>query len=489
MPNHLKAYIVIMAIGFMCYVLWQRAASGLSVIDPEGPGVRRATRLYFVAWVTLTSVAFLSFNYYIFIGAAVIAVMMVRKTVPEQAQGGLYIVLLLALPALAKTIPGVFGLNKIVELSWPVILGLVFAFSGKSRKTFAIKTRMDSVVIALFALVAVLSFRDTSITDGLRSAFLYFSLICIPYFIARKWCTNLISIRYCFFGLAFVVFVLSGIAIFVSLRNWNLYETLNAPMGLDVAEITGYKYREGFLRTSVTLGAIHLAIVGFCGVVMYLYLAESKRKSLSQWLILGIFLFSIILTFSRAPWLIGAGMVSLYLAMAHRSKGLVYLLVSAMVFSAILMASGMLDAVRQGFFLKDGSNVEYRQQLLELGSAEIMHYPFFGNVHFMGSPRLQVLRQGEGIIDIVNTYLQVGLQFGLIALALFVCVVVVWPIAQYRKLRKTRDEGLLRVVRVYLVVMLGFGAVIFTVSSFGSGSAFFALLMFYGGAGHGLKRR
>ncbi len=489
MPNHLKAYIVIMAIGFMCHLLWQRAAPGLIVIAPEGPTVRRVSKLYFTAWAVLTSVVFLSSNYYLFIFAAAVAVFMVRKSMPYQAQGGLYVVLLLAAPSLSKSLPGFFGLNRLFEMSWPIILGLVFAFTGQSRKTFALSSRMDWVVLALFGVVALLSFRDTSFTDGLRESFLYFNLICIPYFIARKWCVDIHAIKFCMLGLAFIVLILSAIAIFVSLRHWNLYDALGAPLGLEVSRITSYKYREGFLRTSATLGSIHLAAIGFCGVIMYFYLSATKKKSPLQLLILAAFFMSILLTFSRAPWLVGAGMLALYMAMAYKSKGLFYLLAGAMGLGAVLMATGMLDEVMDSFLLKDASNVDYRQRLLELGVAEIMRNPLLGNTHFMSSPRLQELRQGEGIIDIVNTYLQVGLQFGLVAMVLFASMVFAWPIAQYRRIKRTRDEQLLGAAQVYLVVMLGLAAVIFTVSSFGSGSVFFPLLMFLVGMGHGLKRR
>lgn len=489
MPNHLKAYVVIVAIGFMCHLLWQRAAPGLAVIAPEGPTVRRVSKLYFTAWAVLTSVVFLSSNYYLFIFSAAVVVFMVRKNVPYQAQGGLYVVLLLAAPSLSKSLPGFFGLNRLFEMSWPIILGLVFAFTGQSRKTFVLSSRMDWIVLAMFGVVALLSFRATSFTDGLRETFLYFNLICIPYFIARKWCVDIVSVKFSMLGAVLIIFIMSGIAIFVSLRHWNLYQTLIGSLGLPIPTITNYKYREGFLRTSATLGSIHLAAVGFCGVIMYFFLSAKKKKSPPQLLILAAFFMAIVLTFSRAPWLVGAGMLALYMAMAYRSKGLFYLLAGVMALGVVLMATGMLDAVMDSFLLKNSTNVDYRQRLLELGAAEIMRNPLFGNTHFMNSPRLQELRQGEGIIDIVNTYLQVGLQFGLIALALFVCMVFVWPITQYRRIKRMRDEQLLGAAQVYLVVMLGLAAVIFTVSSFGSGSVFFPLLMFLVGMGHGLRRR
>src|SRR5205823_14929014 len=51
--------------------------------------------------------------------------------------------------------------------------------------------------------------------------------------------------------------------------------------------------------------------------------------------------------------------------------------------------------------------------------------PVCGSYDFLELPVMQQLRQGQGIIDIVNTYLWVALESGLVGLALF-CGFFLW---------------------------------------------------------------
>lgn len=488
MPNHIKAYIVVMAIGFMCYLLWQRASKGLRIADYEATYIRHIGRQYFNAWMLLTSCMFLSSNYYIFLLLSFVLIVVLRKRLPIHVQGGLYVVLLLGAPSLSKTIPGVFGLQQLVQVSWPMILGLAFLLTNKSGKTFVVKNSLDWAVVLFFLTVALLLMRKPSFTDGLRDMFIYFNLICAPYFIARKISNNIVSVRFVFWGYIFIALILSGIAVFSSLKHWNVYQSLNGSLVLNEMAITGYKYREGFLRASATVGSIHLAAICFGAVIVYSYLLSDVRGSAFKKMGLLLLFLSIVLTFSRGPWIVGLGALVLYFTMARGSKGVFYFVSGLMGIGFLLYVSGMLDSVMQSLLLRDSGNVEYRERLLELGIVEIMKNPLFGNLDFRNSANLQVLRQGEGIIDVVNTYLQIALSYGVVALAFFVYAIFVWPMILYQRVKKYNDPEILGVARAYLVMMFGIVGVIFTVSSLNIGSVFFPLMMFWVGVGHGIRK-
>lgn len=488
MANYLKAYIVVMIVGCICYLFWTKAARALQLGGMPSTGPRSVSKRYFVAWALVTSAAFLASNYYVFILLALFIVPFIKSRVPMHAQGGLFVVLLLSVPSLSRVMQGFFGLNKIVELSWPMVLGLSYLLSGVQRRTPPGRERVSLAVVLLFVLIALLSFRDTTVSDGFREAFVYFNLILVPYLIARKTSFELKDVKYIYFGFVFIVVILSGMGVFTTLKHWNLYDTLLEALDLPDLTITSYKYREGFLRTSATVGSIHLAAIGACAMVMFAYFTKDIKKSAVQKLLFLLLLLSVIFTFSRAPWIIGAGMVVWYAILNYRSRGIYYVFVGVIFISLLLFATGLFDSVTDGLMLKDSGNVDYRQRLLELGMQEIMQHPLTGNSHFMSAPRLQELRQGEGIIDIVNTYLQVGLQYGLVAMTLFAGLIFAWPIAVYRRAKRGGDGEVLDVARVYMVVMVGLGMVIFTVSSFGKGSVFFPLLMFLVGIGHGIRK-
>ncbi len=63
-----------------------------------------------------------------------------------------------------------------------------------------------------------------------------------------------------------------------------------------------------------------------------------------------------------------------------------------------------------------------------------MAHPFFGDQ--FPWPEMEDLRQGEGIIDIVNTYLAVALSYGLIGLFCFVSFILIGMTKVYARTRE-----------------------------------------------------
>ena len=68
----------------------------------------------------------------------------------------------------------------------------------------------------------------------------------------------------------------------------------------------------------------------------------------------------------------------------------------------------------------DEGNVEYRANLFTQALPVIERNLWFGSVDYLETPELLVMMQGEGIVDIVNTYIGVALDVGLVGLVLFV---------------------------------------------------------------------
>ena len=65
-------------------------------------------------------------------------------------------------------------------------------------------------------------------------------------------------------------------------------------------------------------------------------------------------------------------------------------------------------------------NITYRQRLFDNAMIVIQRNPLLGSFDFRSTPEMQSMIQGQGIIDIVNTYIGMALQVGLIGLTLFV---------------------------------------------------------------------
>jgi O-antigen ligase len=77
------------------------------------------------------------------------------------------------------------------------------------------------------------------------------------------------------------------------------------------------------------------------------------------------------------------------------------------------------------------------------------------------------MRQGQGIIDIVNSYIQIALETGFVGLGLFVSFFALILLGIYRAMRSIRDknseERLLG--RALLATLLAILVIIFTVSN------------------------
>jgi O-antigen ligase len=103
---------------------------------------------------------------------------------------------------------------------------------------------------------------------------------------------------------------------------------------------------------------------------------------------------------------------------------------------------------------------------MEISIQVIMQNPFFGAPDFLTSPAMQELMQG-GIIDVVNSYLWVGLTSGLVGLSLFSGFFIAVAVGIFKGMRNVPDgnDELFLLGRALFSVLLGILVIIFTVSS------------------------
>jgi O-antigen ligase len=109
-------------------------------------------------------------------------------------------------------------------------------------------------------------------------------------------------------------------------------------------------------------------------------------------------------------------------------------------------------------------SIDYRSRLLDVSLEVLTEKPWFGDIFYLNNPKMETMRQGQGIIDMVNTYLQVALPFGLVGLGLFLAVFVFGLLGANAK-RKQFDPGTEIVGRSVIAATIGALVTIFTVSS------------------------
>src|SRR5947209_19575554 len=99
-----------------------------------------------------------------------------------------------------------------------------------------------------------------------------------------------------------------------------------------------------------------------------------------------------------------------------------------------------------------------------------MMNPILGSPYYLSSPGMEQMRQGEGIIDMVNSYLGVALPTGSVGLFLFLAVFgssLICLLRQSFDRYAHHDEGR-TVARALLAALVGILVTIATASSIGA---------------------
>jgi len=186
---------------------------------------------------------------------------------------------------------------------------------------------------------------------------------------------------------------------------------------------------------------------------------------------LGLLAAGLIAAMSRGPWIGAAVMVLAFVGTGPRAlTRLAKLGVAGLCVVPLLLVSpggqGLVDYLPFVGTI-DAQNVAYRERLFEVSLGVVLEHPFFGAWDFMQLPVMQQLRQGEGIIDVVNSYLGVTLESGLVGLSLFFGFFLVVLVELFAAMRRAgdRDGEPYALGRALFCALLGILVIIATTSS------------------------
>jgi O-antigen ligase len=187
-----------------------------------------------------------------------------------------------------------------------------------------------------------------------------------------------------------------------------------------------------------SLGLGDLLAVAF-GVWLYLQThVKSKVQRFAVTLLLWSGLFA---AYARGAWITAVFIYFAGAALGPRAYSRVLKSAFVGVLAAFILSLTPLGArVAQVLpFLGgnvDHSNIEYRARLLNRAWQIIQESPWLGDQGAL--LKMQDLRQGQGIIDLVNSYLEVLLATGFIGLTLFLSAFLIPLFAAWRAARETR---------------------------------------------------
>jgi O-antigen ligase len=253
--------------------------------------------------------------------------------------------------------------------------------------------------------------------------------------------------------------LLAAIAVYESATHWLLYSDMAAHWG-NAIFYTLYVTRGTSIRAVASTG--HSMALGYMLVVAFgfwLYLQtriQSKRSRIAGTAIFWAGLFA---AYTRGAW-IGAVLVYFVFA-ALRPNPFTRIFKAAFaagVIGVLAYLSPLGDKITSVLpFLGgqvDNFNVVYRQRLWERSWEIIQESPVWGDPAAM--VKMQDLRQGQGIVDIVNTYVGVLLDNGFVGLTLFLAFILIPLFKAWSTSRKSMqvdpDFGLLGVSLVSCII-------------------------------------
>jgi len=419
MSEPLRALVVILMLAMPAFVLARLTL---------GPvlGVARLHRLW-GAWLAATLVLFLCHNQWLYaMGTLVVVLVSMRRETNPMA---LYMMLLLVAPPLWVRVPGFGVVNFIVELSHSrlLALGILLPAALQLHRNHALprlgSTAVDRLLLAFVGYTVLMQFRETSVTDTLRALVNSLMDVVLLYYVASRTLVDRRAMREVLASCVMAGMALSLIAAFEAARSWLLYSSLSDALGA-IKPIGGYILRANILRATATTGqSIPLGVYFVVAFGALMFLGGLIRAGSHRLLLTAVLVLGLLASLARAPWLAAVLLYLLHALVSARPGAVLMGRVAALVtlgLAALLTpVGGQIVALLPYIGDVESANIDYRERLLENSLMVFWRNPWTGSATYLDAPEMRVMVQGQGIIDMVNTYLQIAMSYGAIGLALF----------------------------------------------------------------------
>lgn len=463
MPEHIRALIVILFMSFIGFAVAKKVLA--TEVDVQ------EFKIWQLTWFTLTIAAFLAGNYWGFIAIAGALLIFISRKAKNQF--AVYIIALFALPPMAQEIPGLGLVNYIINLNYlrflalVVLLPLVLNKSSSNLSFFKVST--DKFIFLYILLLVALELRDTTFTDALRRCVYAYIDIFLPYYVASRYLKNLEGIKSVATSFVTISLVIALISIFEVVKGWLLYRPLYSVLATTLHDQV--LVRSGFIRAMASLGQpIVLGYFMAIALGFYLFLNQSIIKKSHKIVGFSIIMLGLYAPASRGPWVGAAAMLIILFALSPAAiKKLTILVVMTVILipSLTIIPGGEKVLNLIPFYGEtEVSTIGYRQLLFKNAIIVIERYPLFGSTNYILEPEMQPLLV-NGFIDIVNSYIRIALETGLIGLLLFISSFVTVIFGMYKQMRRIKDKKNLYhvLLRSMIAILSGVMLIIATVSS------------------------
>jgi hypothetical protein len=480
MPEHLRALAYVLVLAAPAWFL-----AGKLAVPVVGS---REFRLWRNTWLVTTCLVFLSPSFLVFVCLLMPVIWFVYRRAEDPHW--LYIILLFSAPCVSTGfgIPGL--VNRIIDLDPPRLLAMFVLLPAalqlaKERHHRHVRGA-DYLVGLLCLILSCLAFRHDDLASIARLIPCYVIDIFLPYFVLSRAIQKPEDVNKALVAIVVAALPLAAIGVFELWRDWRIYYVVIQRW--DVPLITAYLFRDGLLRAATT--SVEPIAYGFLCMTAAGSLLALRNQAISwrwRWICMAVLLGGLYASISRGPWL-GFALALTVTLLADRRALLKLVLAGVPLLVVVLQ---MVPEALVARFINllpfvgtaDQGSEAYREQLFEQSMLVIEQHLLFGSKDFLEAPEMQSLIQGQGIIDVVNTYLQVVLEFGLVSLLLFASIFVLLG-AQLVRLWAIQRAPL-----VYYQALLGLlVAIVFTIATTSSVSVIPVIYWSFAGVLAGLAR-
>ncbi len=436
MPQHLTAYLYVMIMATVVFMVLQKPLTATLVALPDFKRRRNV-------WFGITTAAFLSHNYWVYAAITTLIVLYALQKEPNPV--AMYFTVLFAIPLFEMQVPGFGIINYIIELTHPrllaltILLPVAFRLLQTRERGPSLHKILHPIVLCYMLTILLLTIPHITTANMFRSIIDMTLGIWLPFYVVSRSLRDIRQMREAM-TMLIVAFCLLGVfAGFESVRSWLMFESLRTPLGTPLPSLSLYMLREseggGSLRPVVTVGsAIALGYLMGLGLCFWGALRFALQPTKAAWFALACIMIGFFVALSRGPWVSATAGLLLMTLMGpgfYRRLGLVGLAtLGGLVVVSFTNFGKALYAYLPFVGTNESESVDYRVRLVEVSMAIFKDNPIFGSFRYIYDPRLEQMRQGQGIVDMVNSYLAVAMAYGLVGLTFFllpflICIVLV----------------------------------------------------------------
>ena len=414
MFNNIKALIVVL---FFAISIFALAKSTCLRFMSEEDFKRRRT-----VWFIITVAVFVSPSFWLYALMAVPVAIWAGSKDPNPV--AMATMVGSAAPAFYKEVPHLFALTQGMIVAFCIVAPALWRQSLVDSRTDVTAPRQAGNWLASLLLFTFLTLQVTpywkaeSWTELLRREFVQVVPTMMGFWVCTRTLKSYRSIHELIAVIVLVSAIMAPIALFESMRGWLLY--MGVAQQWDASpNMFSYLMRGGRLRAlaitdhSLALGFMMALSFGFC---LHLQrFVNSRRTAIAAGALMWGGMFA---AYSRGPWIAAVILMLAYFWLMPKGTGRI---VKASILAGLLLAvfaatpfgAQIIDTLPLVGTQEKG-NLEYRQLLLDRSLQLIPLHPWFGDIFVLR--HMEDLRQGQGIIDIVNGFLLIALFCGLVPL-------------------------------------------------------------------------